>query len=489
MARRNSSHEQRGERWVSVSSAWTAQPPPSWIPRANPKSRRNPAPGAVATYLKWLAAYNNLDENAFLPGGEYHRDFMAGGMQSPAVQEAVSPPPTPTVNLTEAQGQKAAAKITKAAAAVVETKQQDTTDSVAAIERNIAELQKKVFKTSAGKDWTALPARVGRPPVAYSQALEDLKTQLEAAKRLQGVTNNAAAVVEGAEKVTRTRKQKPADAVPVTVAAAQDATAAAEQAQAISENVADTVEQIANKAGVDVDIVDSQPSPLPPEAEAVEEDDGSDLLLAAMNESSAVPAPAAAPEMTEAEREQAEIDAAFAKILGNPRNRLTRSNGARRNPVDITPAIEAALREMIKRKGGTPSEVDKVYAGLARYAAKAAPKENQTKAEFQKEFIENIKKNIVLLLAAIRPAAAGSPEVAKAIIETTPPAPVIPEAPAPAPSPVVSAPVVAPVSRGPAVSGEGMSDAQLEAEIKKLINEVIDEMLGENVKSNPRRRR
>ena len=494
MARRNSSHEQRGERWVSVSSAWTAQPPPSWIPRANPKSRRNPAPGAVATYLKWLASYNNLPEGAFLPGGEYHKDFMAGGMQSPAVQEAVSPPPTPTVNLTEAQGQKAAAKITKAAAAVVETKQQDATDAVAAIERNIAELQKKVFKNYKGEDWTALPARRGRPPVAYSQALEDLKTQLEAAKRLQGVTNNAAAVVEGAEKVTRTRKQKPADAVPVTVGAAQDATAAAEQAQAISENVADTVEQIANKAGVDVDIVDSQPSPLPPEAEAVGGDNAAEeaavgALFDALMASSAVPAPVAEPTMTEAERKRLERKAKFAGVLGNPRSRLLRSNGARRNPVVLTPPVEKALRDLIKASGGTPSEVDEVYEGLVDYAADASPKEGQSTVEFYKEFVLNVQKNIKRLLAIVRPAAAGSPEVAKAIIETTPPAPVIPEAPAPAPSPVVSAPVVAPVSRGPAVSGEGMSDAQLEAEIKKLINEVIDEMLGENVKSNPRRRR
>lgn len=488
MARRNGSHEQRGERWVSVSSAWTAQPPPSWIPRANPKARRNPSMGAAATYLRFLAAYNNMPEDSFLPGGKYHRDLVTEGVSSPAIQAAASPPPTPPVDLTEAQGQKAAAKITKAAEALVETKQQDVADSVEAIERNIAELKTRVFKTGKG-DWTALPARRGRPPLAYSEALTNLETQLEAAKRLQGQVQVSAGAVKGSKTVTKAGKQKPADAVPVVVGAAQDATAAAEQVQALADNVANTTQEIADNAGIEVPIVDSMPSPLPPEVAAVEEDDGSDLLLAALEAASAVPAPAAAPEMTEAEREQAEIDAAFAKILGNPRNRRMRSNGARRNPVEITPQIEAALREMIRRQKASPSEIDKVYAGLARYAAKASPKENQSKSDFQKEFIENIKKNIVLLLAAVRPASAGSPEVAKAIIETTPPAPVIAEAPTPAPSPVVPAPTVAPVSRGPVVSGEGMTDAELEAEIKKLINEVIDEMLGENVKSNPRRRR
>lgn len=489
MARRNGSHEQRGERWVSVSSAWTAQPPPSWIPRANPKARRNPTKGAAATYLRWLAAYNNMPEDSFLPGGEYHRDLASEGVSSPAIQAAASPPPTPPINLTEAKGQKAAAKVVEAAAKVVETKQQDVADSVEAIERNIAELNKKVFKTGTGKDWTKAGAGAGRPPKAYVDELQGLQTRLEAARRLQGQANTAAAVVEGSKQVTKTKKQKPADAVPVVVAAAQDATVAAEQAQSLADSAAQVTAEIAADAGVQVKITESAPSPLPPEAAAVEEDDGSAELLAALMASSAVPAPEAAPEMTAEERKRAERKAKFAKVMGNPRSRRVRANGGRRNPVVLTPAIEAALRKMIEKAGGSPDEVDDVYEGLADLAADASPKEGQSTQDFYMEFIDKVKKNIKALLAIVRDTDPGSPEVAAEIIATTPPAPVIAEAPVPAPSPAVPAETVAPVSRGPVVSGEGMTDAQLEAEIKKLINEVIDEMLGESVKSNPRRRR
>ena len=484
MSRRNGSNDQRGERWVAVSSNWTAQPPPAWIPRANPGARRNPAVGAVASYLQWLASYNNMPVGSFLPGGTHHREFMAEGMESPKIQAAAEPPPTRRIEMTEAEGQKSAKKIAKAAAAVVEVQQQNTADSVEAIERNIEELKTKVFKTGKG-DWSRATAGRGRPPTAYADAMKNLETQLEAARRLQGVVQTSAAVVEGAEKVTKTRKQKPTDAAPVVMAAAQDATAAAEQAQAISENVADTVAQIAQDAGVQVDIVDSAPAPLPPVALAVEDEDAE--LMAALMEQSAVPAPAAEPEMSEAERKRASRMAKAARLIGNPRKRQGRSNGARRNPVLLTPKVAEAIKNKVRKAGGSASEVEEVYEMLSDVAAAANPKPGQSTEDFYRSFIASINANIQGFLAIVREDGEGSPEVAEEVIATTPPAPSIPEVPAPAPSPVV-APVVAPISRKPAVSGENMSDAQLEAEIKKLINEVIDEMLGESVKSNPRRR-
>ena len=147
---------------------------------------------------------------------------------------------------------------------------------------------------------------------------------------------------------------------------------------------------------------------------------------------------------------------------------------------------------MITKKGATQAETERILAAVSGLAQDSDPQPGQSSAEFGQEFAKGVSGVIDQMLAYIRGTDPGSPEIAEEIIETTPPAPVIPEAPAPPPSPVVSAPVVAPdttfAGRKP-VSGEGMTDAQLEAEIKKLINEVIDEMLGENVKSNPRRRR
>jgi hypothetical protein len=486
MARRNGSHEQRGERWVSVSSSWTAQPPPSWIPRGNPKARRNPSPSAPVLYLEWLAAYNNLPKNAFLPGGSQHRSFVSEGMESPSIQAVIEPPPTPVVPMTEAEGQKAATEITKKAQVVIETQQQNTADSVEAIERNIAELKNKVFRTGSGKDWSRVTAGRGAPPKEYTAALKDLELQLEAARRLQGTVQTAAAVVQGAKTVTRTRKQKPADAVPVVVAAAQDATAAAEQAQALSENVAETVAEIAADAGVPVTVVESVPAPIPAEAEvevAEAQEDPKAALMAALMDATAVQPVVEAPAMTEEERKRAERKARFAKTLGNPRARSMRANGVRRNGIPVTPAVEKALKAMIKQAGANKVETEEVFEGLRDLLDDAAPKAGQTQQQFLGEFIDKVQASIQTLIAIVREEA-GTPAVAAEIVATTPPAPVIVEAPVPEPSPVVAPSVVA-----AAVSGEGMTDAQMEAEIKRLISEVIDEMLGESVKSNPLRRR
>jgi hypothetical protein len=312
--------------------------------------------------------------------------------------------------------------------------------------------------------------------------LKDLELQLEAARRLQGTVQTAAAVVQGAKTVTRTRKQKPADAVPVVVAAAQDATAAAEQAQALSENVAETVAEIAADAGVPVTVVESVPAPIPAEAE-VEGEDLDAALMAAMEEATAVQPVVEAPTMTEEERKRAERKARFAKTLGNPRARSMRANGVRRNGIPMTPAIEKILKEMIKRAGANKVETEEVFEGLQDLLEEAAPKPGQTQQQFLSEFIGKVKASIQTLIAIVREEA-GTPAVAAEIVATTPPAPVIVEAPVPEPSPVVAPSVVA-----AAVSGEGMTDAQMEAEIKRLISEVIDEMLGESVKSNPLRRR
>jgi len=387
-----------------------------------------------------------------------------------------APAPTPEIKVQA---------VTTTAVNVTATAANNAADSVEAIRLNIKAIE-DYYKSREGKP--------GRPPRGMEKGrLEELKAQLALAEKAAGAASTAATqVAEEGKKPTRTRTKREAkqqiEKIEQTTGVAIEA---AGEAQDISKEVADIVQELAEEEGADLPIVDSVPEPL---IDDYEGDEDFDLTAA-------IAAGFAAERLAEEQRQSAKAAAeaaaaATAAATGTNEDddddeliNLLRNNGnARRNPSYLPPLVLRAIGIHAKLQGVPKERIREFLTWFDETVQKKniVAREGETESEYSVRLANTVKNNFEkfyggyckkkgiefdLQPPAPKPALAPEPVVAPA-----PPKPVA------APAPVIEEEEEEEEDTSDEDTSDGGFNAAYDTFIKERINKTIEKMLG--VRSN-----
>jgi hypothetical protein len=383
-----------------------------------------------------------------------------------------APAPTPEIKVQA---------VTTTAVNVTATAANNAADSVEAIRLNIKAIE-DYYKSREGKP--------GRPPRGMEKGrLEELKAQLALAEKAAGAASTAATQVAGeGKKPKRTRTTREAkeqiEKIEQTTGVAIEA---AGEAQAISEEVADIVQELAEEEGTDLPIVDSVPEPLI-EEQSLEAELAAGLAAILEAEELAEEQGQSQEEAAKA-AEEAEKKAIRAAKLAELRKLFVRANGNKYRSNSGGPLITAAmpLLAAAATKIGVPKTRSLDFANYLNGLLQEMGVEKESD-EDNKQFSARVAKilaaNMVPFYEQYCEDKGIKFDLPSAPEPVAPPKP--PAAPAP-PKPVAApAPVIEEEEEEEDTSDEDTADSGFNAAydtfIKERINKTIEKMLG--VRSN-----
>jgi hypothetical protein len=386
-----------------------------------------------------------------------------------------APAPTPEIKVQA---------VTTTAVNVTATAANNAADSVEAIRLNIKAIE-DYYKSREGKP--------GRPPRGMEKGrLEELKAQLALAEKAAGAASTAATQVAGeGKKPKRTRtKGEAKEQIKKIEQTTGVAIEAAGEAQAISEEVADIVQELAEEEGTDLPIVDSVPEPLI-EEQSLEAELAAGLAAILEAEELAEEQGQSQEEAAKA-AEEAENKAIRAAKLAELRKLLVRANGNKYRSNSGGPLIDKAmpLLAAAATKIGVPKDRSLDFANYLNGLLQEMGVEKESD-ENNSQFSVRVAKILVANMVPFyeqycedKGIKFDLPSAPEPVAPPKPPAAPAPPKPVAAPAPVIEEEEEEEEEED--TSDEDTADSGFNAAydtfIKERINKTIEKMLG--VRSN-----